>query len=291
MDKINILMASDNNYVQHLGVTLLSALENTKTPELFNITILDGGISNENKELLSATFGKYKASVEFKKVELKNPEKYVVYGHISIATYYRILLPEVYGAETEKIIYLDCDVIVTHDLKELAETNLHGNVIGAVPETLNYRMVDNGYPDKPYFNAGILLIDFKRWMEENMTDTVLDFIYKNPDKLVFWDQDALNFCLIDKWYPLQKEWNYQREYVLKHKNWKNAKSYVPYIVHYSNKTKPWHYYSRNPYDYLYYKYLAISPWKSFKPEGKSIKRVLAKNVKLTMRKMNLLKGM
>jgi len=101
----------------------------------------------------------------------------------------------------------------------------------------------------------------------------------------------LNFCLIDKWHPLEKEWNYQREYVLKYKNWKNAKEYVPYIVHYSNKTKPWHYFSRNPYDYLYYKYLAISPWKDFQPEGKSLKRVLAKNVKLTMRKLNLLKGM
>jgi len=291
MERINILMAADDNYAQHLGVTLISALENTKNPELFDITVLDGGISDTTKKLLTGAVEKYGAHIDVKKVELKNPEKYVVYGHISIAAYYRILLPEVYPPDTKKIIYLDCDVIVNHDLMDMTKVDLQGKIIGAVPEVHNGRMADTGQPDKPYFNSGILLIDFQKWIENNTTETVLEFIFNNPDKLVYWDQDALNFCLIDKWFPLDIEWNYMREYVLKNKNWKNAKKYIPHIVHYSNKTKPWHYYSKNPYDYLYFKYLAKSPWKDFEPEGKTIKRVLAKKVKLTLRKLNLMHGM
>lgn len=284
-------MAADDNYVQHLGVTLISALENAKTPELFNITVLDGGISQEKKDLIIDVIGKYNANISIKKIELPNPEKYIVYGHISIVAYYRILLPQVYSSDTKKIIYLDCDVIVNHDLADLASVDLQGNVVGAVTEIDNSRMADVGRLDKPYFNSGILVVDFQRWVADNTTERVLDFIFNNPDKLVYWDQDALNFCLIDKWFPLDVEWNYLREYVLKNKNWRNAKSYLPNIVHYSNNTKPWHYYSKNPYDYLYYKYLGKSPWKHFQPEGKTLKRILAKKMKLSLRHMHLASGM
>lgn len=291
MERINILMAADDKYVQHLGVTLISVLENTKKPQSFYITVLDGGISVLQKILLENVIKKYGATLVFKEIKLQNPEKYKVNGHISIAAYFRILLPEVFHPFTEKIIYLDCDVIVTTDLHNLYNINIDDYVIGAVAETSNSRMEDFGYPDKLYFNSGVLLINFKNWVAEDVTRKVLDFIFKYPEKLIYWDQDALNACLVDRWLPLDKKWNYLREFVELNKNWKDPKYNLPYIVHFSNNTKPWIYYSRNPYDYLYFKYLAKSPWKNFKPAGKTFTRVISKVVKLTLRKANMLHGM
>lgn len=284
-------MATDNNYVQHLGVVLISVLENTKTPELFDITVLAGDISEKNKDLVHAIVNKYGAIISFRNVVLEHPEKFIVNGHISIAAYYRIFLPKFFSEHVQKIIYLDCDVIVNSDIKELFDIDLKDNVIGAVAERFNGRMISLGYPDKPYFNSGVLVVDLQNWISENITEKTLDFIFKNPDKLIFWDQDALNICLIDKWLSLDYHWNYQRENVIFEKVWRKNKEKIPHIVHFTNNVKPWHYYSRNPYDYLYYKYLAISPWSNFEPFGKNIKAIIAKNSKLFLRKLNLLKSM
>lgn len=291
MEKIHLLMSSDNNYVQHLGVTLISVFENTEVPDNFHVTVLDGGIFPEQKNLLKGIAQKYDAAINFREVKLDNPEKFIVNGHVSIAAYYRVLLPLIYGPEVRKAIYLDCDVIVNHDLNELFKVDLNGFVVGAVKELSNKRMVELGFPDKPYFNSGVLLINYQEWLEQNTTQEVLDFIFANPEKLVYWDQDALNACLVDKWMELDYQWNYLREFVEINKNWKNRKKFIPHIVHFSNNTKPWHYYSRNPYDYLYYKYLGLSPWKGFHPLGKNFRKVVAKNVKLTLRKGGILKGM
>lgn len=288
---IHLLMASDEKYSKHLGVTLISALKNTRKPEKFQISVLDGGITDYTKNCLRKLVEDYGANITFKCLKLENTHNFIVSGHISLAAYYRIMLPQVYDTSVDKIIYLDCDVIVNHDLEELYNIELNGNVIGAVPEISNYRMSDFGFPDKPYFNSGVLLINYKEWIGQQITDTVLDFIYKNPDKLVYWDQDALNACLVDKWLPIDIKWNYLRDYAVMNKNWKNNKKFIPYIVHYSNNTKPWHYVSRNPYDYLYYYYQSISPWKGTKPQGKSLKRVLSKNIKLFLRKVNLMDSM
>lgn len=284
-------MATDNNYLQHLGVVLISVLENSQSPELIDITVLDGGISEKNKDLLHTIVHEYGSNLTIKNVVLQNPEKFIVNGHISIAAYYRILLPEFFDDHVKKVIYLDCDVIVNSDIKKLYDIDLENNVIGAVAERLNSRMVSFGYPDNPYFNSGVLVIDLKKWISENITQKTLDFIFQNPDKLIYWDQDALNVCLIDKWLPLDYHWNYQREHAIFEKAWKNKNTTLPHIVHFSNNVKPWHYYSRNPYDQLYYKYLADSPWNDFKPFGKNIRTIITKNAKLTLRKLNLLKSM
>ena len=34
------------------------------------------------------------------------------FSHISLATYYRLMLPEVLPVTLDKILYLDCDIIV-----------------------------------------------------------------------------------------------------------------------------------------------------------------------------------
>jgi len=288
MEEYHVLMATDENYLQHLGVTLISLLENTKTPDRFRITVLDGGILPHNKKLLEDTIKRYGARLQFRTMVLENPEKYVVYGHVSVAAYFRIMLPQVYNTPVSKILYLDCDVIVNDDVAKLFEIDLGDFVVGAVAEASNCRMEELDCPGKPYFNSGVLLINFPRWLELNMTKTVLDFIYNNPEKLIYWDQDALNVCLVDKWLPLDKKWNYLREFVVMNKNWYDSTSFIPSIVHFSNNVKPWHYYSRNPYDYLYYKYLKLSPWKDFKPIGKTWKGVISKNLKLALRKTYLL---
>ena len=46
---LHIAFSSDNNYVAHLGVAIISLLENNRKLNIINIHVLDNNISFENK--------------------------------------------------------------------------------------------------------------------------------------------------------------------------------------------------------------------------------------------------
>ena len=50
--------------------------------------------------------------------------------HLSIETYYRLIIPEIMP-DYHKILYLDCDMVVDCDVADLYEENLNGMIVGA----------------------------------------------------------------------------------------------------------------------------------------------------------------
>ena len=60
-----------------------------------------------------------------------------------------------------------------------------------------------------YFNAGVLLINVNRWIDNDCSDKILDIVKKYGQKLVLPDQDALNilFSLSGDTYYLDKKYN------------------------------------------------------------------------------------
>ncbi len=54
--------------------------------------------------------------------------------HTSVATYYRLRIPEILPQNISKALYLDGDIIVEQDLKELWNLDLSNAVLGAVED-------------------------------------------------------------------------------------------------------------------------------------------------------------
>lgn len=79
----------------------------------------------------------------------------------------RLLLARFLVSDIQRVLYLDADTMVRGSLKELwdAPLNEHGCIIGACPEPTvsSKRMKALGHGGKPYFNAGVLLIDLESW--------------------------------------------------------------------------------------------------------------------------------
>ena len=84
-------------------------------------------------------------------------EGYKTGPHINYATYFRFFATAV--VESEKVLYLDSDIIVTGDLSTLFEIDLKGYSIGAVDDVYAYEGRKSG------FNAGVLLMDVAKWKE------------------------------------------------------------------------------------------------------------------------------
>lgn len=195
---------------------------------------------------------------------------FVITHHITLATYYRIIIPELLDQNIEKIIYLDCDMIIDGDISYLWETNLNGYVIGAVAEpSFNDFERLNLKPEDGYFNAGMLVINLTIWRRLKLSNTLIQYIQNNLDKIVLWDQDALNACLKGQWKKLHPMYNQQSAFFqLSNKllinNYSTNELAIavknPIIIHYTGSSKPWHLLNYNPFGYKYTQYLLETPF-------------------------------
>lgn len=61
--------------------------------------------------------------------------------------------------------------------------------------------------DRPYCNAGVLLIDLLRWRAERVSQRVIEYVASHPDDVQWPEQDGLNVVAGDRWKPLDPRWN------------------------------------------------------------------------------------
>ena len=121
----------------------------------------------------------------------------------------------------------------------------------------------------PYFNAGVLGIDMRKWRDLNVSGHIMDFLQGYMDRIKFMDQDVLNVVLANQWKSVDYRWNQQR-YVLDTTASRlpfDAEEMQrvlesPYIVHYTTYLKPWIPACRHPFKREFFQYLDMTPWKA-----------------------------
>ena len=283
---MHVLTSADNNYLQHLGVMLISLLENIGDNEINEIAIINDNISKENIAKLKSTLINYNVRIRF--IEYKSN----VFAHLkpkndkTHAAFHRIFLTEFYSPEIEKVLYLDCDLIIRKDISELFNTNISDYVIGAVQNDGLYYQKRLGMSEESmFFNSGVMLINLSTWRKLNIQKKLIDYIEHNFEVMLRNDQDALNAVLKDNWLILNPTWNVhlyfftsphlcQYDAGLLHRILND-----PAIVHYTTQNKPWLYMGKHPFKKEYYKYLKLTAWKNYIPPDRSYVNILRKNLK------------
>lgn len=193
--------------------------------------------------------------------------------HVSLATYFRLLAIEHVAQEADRAIYLDCDLVVMHPLNELLCEPLCGKTIGAVralsiPSLESAGSCFSDVPDaahRPYFNAGVMLIDVPRWRSTGVSGRALAFLREKADSVRYWDQDALNYALLDDWQELDPRWNRTSDYHTIRSGDRPApfppatfaRLTHPFVAHFVSGYKPWDYYG-HPDRRLYDRYLRLT---------------------------------
>ena len=71
VDPITVVFSVDENFVQHLGVTLLSLLHNRNTDTTTHIIVIGEGLSSKSKTALRQIAENNNASITLPEVELK----------------------------------------------------------------------------------------------------------------------------------------------------------------------------------------------------------------------------
>ncbi|MGM0215996.1 glycosyltransferase family 8 protein [Enterococcus sp. AZ109] len=251
-ERITIVSSSNAAFAPHVTALFVSILENCNSKQaIFDFYVIDDNIDYKSKQLMLDTLVDYRATLHFLNINKKYFKNVVESDRIPQTAYFRIAIPELFrGKGVDKLLYLDCDMIAVTDIRKLWETDLGNYTLAAVEDAgFHNRLELMGIEtdSKLYFNSGLMLIDVKKWLDENVTKRVLSYIQNNPEKLKFHDQDALNAILHDEWLPLHPQWNAQ-SYIMKkeveHPNPKGEKLFEearqePCIIHFSGHVKPW----------------------------------------------------
>ena len=269
MDNIHIALACDDNYAQHLGVALVSIIENKTADRKIFFHILENGLSQKNKEKIAFVINGSGCQSRFYHVGDEQIDNFPAPGHLSRATYLRLFLPYILPVELERVLYLDCDLVVLKDLGGLYQNDLNGKALAAVKDVKAKAIIRiYFYPGLlSYFNAGVMLIDLKKWRNLNLLEKSVEFINNHKEELSTADQDVLNCLLKDDWLELDRVFNTD----MKHQLMNGLPPKETVILHYSDKIKPWNYLYRGRNKKYYFKYLAHTPWADFQYQDKNIK--------------------
>ena len=261
-EEINICLATDDNYCQHLAACISSVLKNKNENEFINIYIIDGGIKEENKEKLSFFEKNFDCKIIYVKPDDEKLKNCKIFkgNYLSKAAYYRLLIPELINCE--KIIYLDCDTIVNSSLYELFNKNFGNNLALGVADVTKEKHSKRLNLNK-YVNAGVLLLNTEQMKKENTLEKILNWIENNPDKIELHDQDIINASINDRIEYIDEKFKVQAR---RNNLTKFDKIKDPVIIHFISSRKPWILWKPINTTYLgkkYFEALKDTPWENF----------------------------
>ena len=280
---MNILFSSDDNYARHLGVAIYSLLTNNANVADLRIFVVDNNISaaNINKlQQITAAFDNVKLIfIPFKK--WSDSLQLNMSWPISLSSYARLFVGEMLPIDVDRILYLDCDIVIKGSLSSLWDIDLQGRCLGAIQDTIPSRTKASVglLPQQPYFNAGVLLIDLRRWRIAGIGQKCLEFIDAHKGCVRHHDQGVLNGIFNGAWIRLPLRFNVMTvHYMISQTKIKKfykddavfydlaeIKSAIsnPVILHFtpSFTSRPWEKNCSHPLRHCYNYYLRLTPWK------------------------------
>lgn len=273
---IAIACAADENYAMPLAVTVHSLLTHLNHGATLTLFILDGGITASQKRRILKSIDPERAEVNWIQ-PFRNLGNLPISEKYPPSTYYRLLLPQVIPDSLKKIIYLDTDIVVKGDLKQLWDIDLQSQYALAVQD-ICHRYISQTHhldaekfgisSDCKYFNSGVMVINLEKWRSERIGERTLEFIQQYPECILFADQDALNISLAGMWGELDPRWN-QMHAIHEYSSWQESiyqedvyeqVIHHPYIVHYTTPPKPWQKGCKHPQQDLFFRYLDLTAW-------------------------------
>ena len=235
---VRLFFTLDDNYIPFLSTTLASIVDHASPEYKYQITIIHDGLSLESKKAIRQ-FRKDNIFISFFNVSVKVNSlavKLDVRDYYTITTYYRLFLPDLFPT-LSKGLYLDSDIVLCDDVAKLYFTDLGDNLVGAIPdasvqlfpEFSNYVEKVLGVEHQNYFNAGVLLMNFKALRSFGLERRFLALIKKVTFK-VAQDQDVLNYLCKDRVTYVDKRWNVMPL---------GEEVKDPWLIHYNLMFKPW----------------------------------------------------
>jgi len=279
--KVTVAFGFDDGYVPH-AAAVIASIARASDPAVFRFLLLNTGVSKERqKQLESVAPAAEYVWIEVGAEHLPELKVKGSIAHVSHATFLRLALERAAPADCDRVIYLDADLIVTGDLRDLWAADIGDAIVAG---THDHFIRPGGFAAQwglpqaklGYFNAGVLLIDLAKVREEKLFSKALDFVLANNP--AFADQDALNWALWNRWREVDLIWNVGRHLTIdvlipEVDEGRRLNGRAPGIIHYTGPEKPWRREGYHPWAWLYWQALKRTPFEREVAARESVSRL------------------
>lgn len=270
----HVAMTGTPNYIPRLGVLMYSILRSNPDMQ-FSFHILVNELPEEERKRLEEIVHQYDCLIY---IHLMNDAVFqpLVFGSKTPVFFYRFVVPEVIGDLSDRVLYMDGDMVCRGNIKELQTVDLK-EYLAAVVSDRGQQRQSYQMGTKRFFNAGMMLIHTKQWVKDGMFDKVVaassDALHHIDKKghydgwhgATYNDQNILNVLLDGRLLFLPVKYNYI--YILTisafmKKQPQNEDYRKQAIIHFAGGVKPWHSWVQDlPVVQEYMNFQKESPWK------------------------------
>lgn len=267
-EPLHVLTLADEAFALPLAVLVCSSLDHLAPDQGLCLTVVDGGIREETRARLVASWTDSRLSVAWcaPPVDLAVPR---LAGRIPPLTFARLCVPRLVPKECTRAIVLDADQLVLRDLSRLAAEPLENALVLAPrdpfipcvssPNGLEHYRELGLAPSAPYFTGAMMVVNVDGWRRELVSERLLRYVAEHAMQLRTYDQDALNAVLAGRFRELDARWQVQPRAlslsprVTPHLDDAERARLCedPWIVHFSGRLKPWLYEGRSAFDARY----------------------------------------
>jgi lipopolysaccharide biosynthesis glycosyltransferase len=279
MKRIHLFLATDESYMTGAVVTIVSSIVNCARDASLDIHVLHPAIGEKILNDFRHTLEPFLAGRHTLSLDLVDgaglSEFHIHNKNLSCFAYARLLIPVMYR-DIDTAIYLDCDIIVQKDISRLCDIDLGDNLLAAVKDIkLTFgRSADKDVfrvlqydPHSLYFNSGFLVMNLKKWREENTFERCTGLIRKYGELFCQEDQTALNLVAHKRWVMLPPSWNFLTGLFPDKARFKYR---VPVNYHTIYKFKPWLFNRDGQCEItrMFYEYLDMTGWERHRVDKK-----------------------
>lgn len=208
--------------------------------ERADLFIFCNGLNEHNHDTVEEFVNRHCLKVELRSLATENFE-HLDPGRYSGATFLRLCLDEELPETYDRVLYLDSDILALTPLGPLLAADLGDMALGAVPEvkltsgrgilTDRHRRKIGLKRQTEYFNAGMLLFDWKKTLAKGLLKQARDIILSDR-QFKYLDQDVLNLAFAGLWRELPLKWNTEQSAI-------GYLDVLPALRHFNSAAKPW----------------------------------------------------
>jgi lipopolysaccharide biosynthesis glycosyltransferase len=264
-DVIHVVLAiydPSGTYSRHAGVAAASIFERTQSSVCVHI-LHDDTLSPDNRAMFIETAETFGQKIEFHDVspdmgKFGDMALQKARGSLSVGMLFRLLIPDLVAAD--KVIYLDSDVVVNMDIKQLWDIQLEDFSIAGVaddnfgkfsPVKLAMRLL--GCDPHKYVNSGVLVMNLPRIREKyNLPAESGEWFKKQGYCSSMLDQDFINSRFRGDIANIDRKFNSGR---------RNG-DISDTIIHATGGSKPWNSLEGSAMESLYWKSYLKTAWAS-----------------------------
>ena len=195
--EIHISMSLDNNGIYPTLVSMTSALENNDNTKniLVYYLLLSYDFNVTNLEIFESL--KYHYDFKIKYFFIPNIFTDMDKWRESDTIYYKLLIPLMFP-ELERMIFLDGDTLIFKDISEMYNLPFNGNYVLGYPFHTPYIIDKLGINSKYYINGRVILLNIPEIRKYNKDIELLKYTADNNKKVLFLEQDTLNYVFYGK---------------------------------------------------------------------------------------------